>query len=163
MSVIDKPRSSLSTYAPKLVTMKIPVDMIGRVIGPGGRDIKRIQEQTESNIEIEDDGTVYISTFKANGHVEAKQIIELITKPVQVNKIYEGVVVSVKDFGAFVEIAPGLEGLCHISELADRFIKSVSDVCDIGDKMSFKVIAVDEQGRVKLSRKAAMEDEAVSD
>ena len=133
--------------------------MIGRVIGPGGRDIKRIQEETGANIEIEDDGSVFISSIDEEGYLRAKQIVEMITMPVQVGKILSGKIVSQKDFGVFVEIAPGMEGLCHISELADQFINDVSDVCSVGDTMDFKIIAVDEQGRIKLSRKAVLLEE----
>jgi len=159
LGVIDKPREEISLYAPKLISMNIPPDLIGKVIGPGGREIKRIQEETGATIEIEDDGTVFISSFNEDGHLRAKQIIELMTKPVEVGAHFDGEIVSMKDFGVFVEIAPGVEGLCHISELADRFIKSADEVCKLGEKMSFKVIAVDDQGRIKLSRKAAMRDE----
>ena len=160
LSVIEQPRKQLSIYAPKLIIMKIPVDCIGKVIGPGGRDIKRIQETTGANIEIEDDGSVFISSFDEDGHLKAKQIIELITMPIQVGKTFNGKIVSIKDFGVFVELAPGLEGLCHISELADQFVRNVDDVCSMGDEMTFKVIAVDEQGRIKLSRKAVLKEEA---
>ena len=159
LSVIERPRKKLSSYAPKLTIIKIPVDMIGRVIGPGGRDIKRIQEETGANIEIEDDGSVFISSIDEEGYLRAKQIVEMITMPVQVGKLLSGKIVSQKDFGVFVEIAPGMEGLCHISELADRFIDDVADVCSVGDTMDFKIIAVDEQGRIKLSRKAVLLEE----
>ncbi|MBN1765290.1 MAG: polyribonucleotide nucleotidyltransferase [Sedimentisphaerales bacterium] len=160
LSIIDQPRKSLSAYAPKLLSLTIPVDMIGKIIGPGGREIKRIQEETGSTIEIEDDGTVFISSFDSDGHLKAKQIIELMTRPLQIGTSVDGKVVSIKDFGAFIEYAPGMEGLCHISELSDKYVKSVEDVCSLGDTMKFKVIAIDEQGRIKLSRKAAMKEEA---
>ncbi len=158
LSVIDKPRPDISTYAPQMVSIKIPVDMIGQVIGPGGREVKRIQETTGANIEIEEDGTVYISCLGGDGHLKAKNMVEMIVKPIEVGRIYNGKVVSIKDFGAFVELAPGKEGLCHISELSDGYVKEVSDVCKLGDEMPFKVIAVDQQGRIKLSRKAALQD-----
>ncbi len=153
LSVISEPRPNISVYAPKLVTIKIPVDMIGKVIGPGGRDIKAIQEKTGTVIEIEDDGTVFISCLGGDNHLRAKEIIELMVEPVKVGKVYTGRVVAVKDFGAFIEIAPGQEGLCHISELANRYVASVGDVCKVGDELPVKVIAVDEQGRIKLSHK----------
>ncbi len=159
LSVIEKPRMVISIYAPKLLTMTIPVDLIGRVIGPGGRDIKRIQEETDSTIEIEDDGTVFISALNEDGHLRAQEIIELMTKPVRVGSRFHGRIVSMKDFGVFVELAPGQEGLCHISELSNDYVKSVSDVCSMGDEMEFKVIAVDDQGRIKLSRKAVLQEE----
>jgi polyribonucleotide nucleotidyltransferase len=119
--------------------------------------IKSLQEQTGSTIEIEEDGTIYISTFSGDGHIKAKELIEAMTKPPEIGKIYEQAkVVSVKDFGAFVEIAPGVEGLCHISELSDGFVRNVDDVCKIGDLIAVKLILIDEQGRFKLSRKAAL-------
>ena len=162
LSIIDKPRESISTYAPKLVVLKIPVDMIGKLIGPGGSNIKRLQESTGTTIEVEDDGTVYISCFGGDNHLKVKETIELMTKPVEIGKVYNGRVVSIKDFGAFIEIAPGKEGLCHISELAGGYVESVSDVCRMGDDLQVKVIAIDEQGRIKLSRKAAMTEKKKS-
>ena len=119
--------------------------------------IKSIQEQTDTTIEIEEDGTIYISSLGGDNHLKAKEIIESITQPPQVGKIYKNSkVVSVKDFGVFVEITPGVEGLCHISELSDGFVKNVDDVCKVGDIIAVKLLAVDNQGRFKLSRKAAL-------
>jgi len=156
---IATPRTQLSTYAPKLITIEIDPEFIGKIIGPGGKMIKSLQEQTGSTIEIEEDGTIYISTFSGDGHIKAKELIEAMTKPPEVGKIYENAkVVSIKDFGAFVEIAPGVEGLCHISELSDGFVRNVDDVCKIGDLIAVKLILIDEQGRFKLSRKAALAD-----
>jgi polyribonucleotide nucleotidyltransferase len=160
LGVINEPRPDLSVYAPKLISIKIPVDLIGKVIGPGGREIKRIQEVTGATVEIEDSGMVFISCVGGEGHLRAKEMIELMTEPVKVGKVYRGTVVSVKDFGAFVEITPGQEGLCHVSELSDKFVQSVGDVCKVGEEMAVKVIAVDDQGRIKLSRKAAMREQA---
>ena len=160
LAVISEPRADLSVYAPKMLTMKIPVDMIGKIIGPGGKEIKRIQETTDSNIEIDDDGTIYISTVGGDGHLRAQQIIQLMTEPVHIGRIYDGRVVATKDFGAFIEIAPGKEGLCHISELSDQYVQSVDDVCKMNDEFQVKVIAIDEQGRIKLSRKAVLKDQA---
>lgn len=160
LSVIEKPRQDLSVYAPKLVVTMVPEDMIGKIIGPGGSQVRKIQEQTGANIEIEDDGKVYVSCTSGNGHLKALEIIESMIQPTQVGKIYHGTVVSVKDFGVFVEIAPGKEGMCHISELADHYVRSVGDVCKTGDEIAVKVIAIDEQGRVKLSRKAALQDDS---
>ena len=111
----------------------------------------------ETSIEIEDDGTVYISCLGGDGHLKAREIIESITQPPEVGRIYENAkVVSVKDFGAFVEITPGVEGLCHISELSNGFVRNVDDVCKVGDLIQVKLILIDEQGRLKLSRKAAL-------
>jgi len=155
--VINKPRPELSAYAPKLITISIDPELIGKVIGPGGKMIKSIQEQTNTTIEIEDDGSIYISCVGGDSHLKAKDIIESLTQPPQVGKIYvDAKVVSVKDFGVFVEILPGVEGLCHISELAEGFVKNVSDVCKMGDLIAVKLISIDEQGRLKLSRRSAL-------
>ncbi|MBN1845731.1 MAG: polyribonucleotide nucleotidyltransferase [Sedimentisphaerales bacterium] len=159
LSVIDKPRQNISTYAPKLVITKVPEDMIGKIIGPGGSQVRRLQEMTGATIEIEDDGTVYVSCQGGDGHLKALEMIEAMTRPTQIGRVYHGKVVSVKDFGAFIEIAPGREGMCHISELADHYVRAVADVCKVGDELDVKVIAIDEQGRVKLSRKAAIQAE----
>jgi polyribonucleotide nucleotidyltransferase len=156
LKVIDKPRPEISSYAPKLVKIMIPIDMIGLIIGPGGREIKSLQESTGTTIEVENDGSVFISCFEGDGHLRAREMIELMTQPVQLHKIYQAKVVSIKDFGVFAELAPGKEGLCHISELAEEYVKSVDDVCKMGDVLPMKVIAIDETGRIKLSRKAAL-------
>ena len=154
---ISEPRSELSVYAPKLISIEIDPELIGKVIGPGGKMIKSIQEQTDTSIEIEEDGTIYISCLGGDGHLKAKEIIEALTTPPEVGRIYEGAkVVSVKDFGVFVEIVPGVEGLCHISELSEGYVKSVEDVCKMGDLITVKLISIDDQGRLKLSRKAAL-------
>jgi polyribonucleotide nucleotidyltransferase len=155
--VIEKPRPELSAYAPKLVSIEIDPELIGKVIGPGGKMIKSIQEQTGTTIEVEEDGTIYISCLGGDGHLQAKEMIEAITRPPEVGRTYERAkVVSVKDFGVFVEIVPGVEGLCHISELSEGYVKNVEDVCKMGDLITVKLISIDDQGRLKLSRKAAL-------
>ena len=154
---INEPRPQLSVYAPKLISIKIDPELIGKVIGPGGKMIKSIQEKTGATIEIEDDGTVCISCVGGNGHEEAKNIILAMTEPPTIGKIYTNArVVSIKEFGAFVEILPGVEGLCHISEINDGFVKNVENVCKIGDIIPVKLLSIDDQGRLKLSRKAAL-------
>ncbi|MHC4260001.1 MAG: polyribonucleotide nucleotidyltransferase, partial [Planctomycetota bacterium] len=154
---ISTPRSELSKYAPKLVSIEIDPEFIGKVIGPGGKMIKSIQEQTDTKIEVEEDGTIYISCLGGDGHLRAREIVEEITQPPQVGRIYNRAkVVSVKDFGVFVEITPGVEGLCHISELSDGYVKTVDDVCKMGDVIPVKLLAIDDQGRFRLSRKAAL-------
>ncbi len=154
---ISKPRPELSAYAPKLISVEIDPELIGKVIGPGGKMVKSIQEQTGTTVEIEEDGTIYISCLGGDGHLKAKEIIEAMTQPPQVGRIYEQAkVVSVKDFGVFVEITPGVEGLCHISELSDGFVKNVNDVCKVDDSIPVKLLAIDDQGRIKLSRRAAL-------
>ena len=154
---ISEPRPQLSVYAPKLISIEIDPELIGKIIGPGGKMIKSIQEQTDTKIEIEEDGTIYISCFGGDGHLKAKEIIESMTQPPQVGRIYDqSRVVTVKDFGVFVEITPGVEGLCHISELSNGFVKNVEEVCKVGDLIPVKLMLIDEQGRLKLSRKAAL-------
>jgi polyribonucleotide nucleotidyltransferase len=154
LATLPEPRSEISVYAPKLLTIKIEPDKIGKVIGPGGKQIRKIQEETGATIEIEDDGTVYLSAPEGDGVEKARQMIERITEEAKVGKVYSGKVVGVKDFGAFIEILPGQEGMCHISELANRYVASVTDVCKLGDTVRAKVINIDDQGRVKLSLKA---------
>jgi len=154
---ISEPRKQLSVYAPKLITVEIDPEYIGKIIGPGGKMIKSIQEQTDTTIEIEEDGTIYISCVGGDGYLKAKEIIESMTQPPQVGRIYpQSKVVSIKDFGAFVEFAPGVEGLCHISELSDGYVKNVDEVVKMGDLIPVKLLLIDEQGRFKLSRKAAL-------
>jgi polyribonucleotide nucleotidyltransferase len=161
---IDKPRPELSVYAPKLITVTIDPEFIGKLIGPGGKNIKALQEQTETTIEIEEDGTVFISCVGGDGHLKAKAMIEAMTQAPKVGTLYpNSKVVSIKDFGAFVEFIPGLEGLCHISELSDGYLKSVDAVCKLGDIIPVKLLLIDDQGRFKLSRKAAMLELGLSD
>ncbi|MBW8041101.1 MAG: polyribonucleotide nucleotidyltransferase [Planctomycetes bacterium] len=156
-ATITEHRPELSKYAPKLISIEIDPEFIGKVIGPGGKMIKGIQEQTKTTIEIEEDGTIYISCVDGDGYLKAKEIIEAMTQPPKVGKIYQqSKVVSVKDFGVFVEIIPGIEGLCHISELSDGYVKSVDEVCKMGDMIPVKLVAIDDQGRLRLSRKAAL-------
>ena len=154
---IDKPRPNLSVYAPKLTSIEIDPEFIGKLIGPGGKTIKALQEKTGTKIEIEEDGTVFISCVGGDGHLEAKRLIQAMTEPPTVGRIYpNSKVVSIKDFGAFVEIIPGVEGLCHISELADGYVKNVDSILKIGDEIPVKLLFIDDQGRFKLSRKAAL-------
>jgi len=162
--VISQPRPQISPYAPKLITLEIDPEFIGKVIGPAGKMIKSIQEQTGTTIEIEDDGTVFISCFEGDGHLRAKEIIEGLTQPPEIGRLYkQAKVVTVKEFGAFVEITPGVEGLCHVSELSDAYVKNVEGFCKVGDLIPVKLILIDDQGRLKLSRKAALEELGVSD
>lgn len=156
--VIDKPREDISVYAPKLVHIRINPEKIGMVIGPGGKNIKKIQEETGAKIEIQDDGTVIISSILAEASQKAKIWIERMTEEVQVGKTYAGKVLSLKEYGAFVEIIPGHDGLVHISELSDGYVDKVEDVVKVGQEIMIKVIGIDDQKRVKLSRKAAMKE-----
>jgi polyribonucleotide nucleotidyltransferase len=156
--VIATPRPELSPYAPRIFTLQIPVDKIGGLIGPGGKNIRRITEISGAQIDIGDDGTV--SIFAANGEAMeiAKREVQMVVAEAVEGQLYEGTVTGIKEFGCFVEILPGKDGLCHISELAEQRIRSVEDVCRIGDKMWVKCIGVDDRGRVKLSRREAMRD-----
>jgi polyribonucleotide nucleotidyltransferase len=158
LSTIQRPADEISMWAPRLLRTHIDPQKIGLLIGPGGKTIRSIQESTGAVIEVEDDGTVTVASADAEGAKSAMRKVEALTESVKVGKIYEGRVTSVKDFGAFVEILPGKDGLCHISELADGYVNSVADVCKVGDEMPVKVIAIDDQDRVKLSRKAALRE-----
>lgn len=152
------PRTDISKRAPRLLTVQINPEKIGLLIGPGGKTIKSIQESTGAKLDIEDDGTVYISHMDAEGAESARMKVEALTEEVRVGKVYEGKVTSIKDFGAFIEILPGRDGLCHISELSDKYVERVDSIVKIGEKIQVKVIAIDEQDRVKLSRKALLKD-----
>jgi polyribonucleotide nucleotidyltransferase len=160
LSAISQPRPEISAFAPRLLRTKIDPEKIGALIGPGGKMIRAIQEDTGAVIEVEDDGTVTVASNDMEGAKAAMARVEAVTASVQVGRIYEGRVTSIKDFGAFIEILPGKDGLCHISELSEDYINSVSDVCQVGDMLQVKVIAVDDQDRVKLSRKAVLREAA---
>ncbi len=157
--VIAKPRAEISKYAPRLLMLKINPEKIGKLIGPGGRSVRAIQADTGAQVDIEDDGTVFISCTDAEKAQRAYDLVQAMTEDIEIGRIYSGKVASVKDFGAFIEIQEGQDGLCHISELDDAYVRSVADVVKIGDEVRVKVIAIDDQGRVKLSRKAAMKEE----
>lgn len=150
------PRTEISPRAPRLLVVQINPEKIGLLIGPGGKTIKGIQEATGAKLDIDDDGTVYISHSSAPGAEAAKAKVEALTEEVKVGKVYEGKVTSIKDFGAFIEILPGRDGLCHISELSEDYVQRVEDVVKMGEKVMVKVIAIDDQDRVKLSRKALL-------
>jgi polyribonucleotide nucleotidyltransferase len=158
LTTIPRPNKDISAFAPRLLRTHIPPDKIGALIGPGGKTIRAIQEATGAVIEVEDDGTVTIASADGASAQACLERVEALTASVQVGRIYKGRVTSVKDFGAFVEIIPGKDGLCHISELSEDYVNSVGDVCRIGDELQVKVIAIDEQDRVKLSRKQAMRE-----
>ena len=153
---LAQPREELSTYAPRIITIQINPEKIGDVIGPKGKTIRGIQEETGAQINIEDDGTVMISSPGGEGGERARQMVEAITEEPEVGRIYEGVVKTTTSFGAFVEILPGTEGLCHISELQEERTEKTEDVLEVGDVTKVKLLAIDEKGRLRLSRKAAM-------
>ncbi len=162
LSTISRPRESISVWAPRLLRTHIDPEKIGLLIGPGGKTIRAIQEATGASIEVEDDGTVTVAGTVAEAAEEALRRVEALTASVEIGRIYKGRVASVKDFGAFIEILPGKDGLCHISELSDQYVSSVADVCRVGDELEVKVIAIDDQDRVKLSRKAVLREQAAA-
>jgi polyribonucleotide nucleotidyltransferase len=159
-SSLDKPRTELSKYAPRIETIKINPEKIGALIGPGGKTIKGIVAETGAEINIEDDGSVHIYATSGESMARAKEIIGGMTKEIEIGATYQGRVVSTKEFGAFVEVFPGKDGLVHISELADFRVKRTEDVAKIGDIIWVKCIGIDDKGRVKLSRKAALRERA---
>jgi polyribonucleotide nucleotidyltransferase len=159
-SALDKPRPELSKYAPRIETIKINPEKIGALIGPGGKTIKGIVAETGAEINIEDDGSVHIYATSGESMARAKEIIGGMTREIEIGQTYQGRVVSVKEFGAFVEIFPGRDGLVHISELADFRVKRTEDVAKVGDMIWVKCIGIDDKGRVKLSRKAALKERA---
>ncbi|MCC7192329.1 MAG: polyribonucleotide nucleotidyltransferase [Phycisphaeraceae bacterium] len=156
---IPQPRETISKYAPRILSTHIHPEKIGKLIGPGGKTIRAIQEATGAIIEVEEDGTVFISGVGEGKAERALEEVEKLCAEVKVGQIYSGRVSSIKDFGAFVEVIPGQDGLCHISELADGFVERVGDVVKLGDVIRVKVILIDDQGRVKLSRKSAIKEE----
>ncbi len=158
--ILPAPRADISMYAPRIFTIMIDPEKIGKLIGPGGKTIRGIQERTGATIDVENDGTVFIAATSGEAGEQAKAEVEALTEEVKVGTIYEGKVVSTKDFGAFIELVPGTDGMCHISELADGFVKHVEDVVKIGDIVRVKVVNVDDSGRIKLSRKAVLMEEA---
>ena len=157
---IPGPRGELSKYAPRIETIKINPEKIGALIGPGGKTIKGIVAETGAEINIEDDGSVHIYATNGESMARAKEIISGMTREIEIGQTYQGRVVSTKEFGAFVEVFPGKDGLVHISELADFRVKRTEDVAKVGDVIWVKCIGIDDKGRVKLSRKAALKERA---
>src|SRR5262249_20078433 len=160
LTALPQPRSEINRTAPRLIQIHINPEKIGMLIGPGGKNIKAIQESTGAQIDIEDDGTVTIACSDAERAEQARQKVEAITEEVRVGKVYDGKVTSIKEFGAFIEILPGRDGLCHISELDDKYVGRVEDVVKVGDRLQVKVISIDAQDRVKLSRKALLREQS---
>jgi polyribonucleotide nucleotidyltransferase len=157
---LDQPRTELSKYAPRIETIKINPEKIGALIGPGGKTIKGIVAETGAEINIEDDGSVHIYATTGESMARAKEIIGGMTREIEIGQTYQGRVVTTKEFGAFVEVFPGKDGLVHISELADFRVKRTEDVVKVGDMIWVKCIGIDDKGRVKLSRKAALKERA---
>lgn len=158
LTTIPRPRREISPTAPRLLRTKISPDKIGALIGPGGKNIRGIQETTGAVIEVDDEGTVLVASSNKESAQEAMRQVEACTATVQIGKIYDGTVSSIKEFGAFVEILPGRDGLVHISEMSGGYISSLDQVIAVGDAMKVLVIDVDEHDRVKLSRRKALEE-----
>lgn len=154
--VIEKPVESVSRYAPRILTLKVPKEKIATIIGPGGKMIRSIIEETGANIWVEDDGTVTISVVGDGDAQKAYERIKLLSEDIEVGRVYEGEVKRVMDFGAFIELLPGKEGLCHISQLEHRRVNKVSDVLKVGDRVKVKVTEIDALGRINLSRKVLL-------
>jgi polyribonucleotide nucleotidyltransferase len=155
-SAIDAPREKLSEYAPRILTVNIPVERIGEVIGPGGKMIRSIVERTGAKIDIEDDGTVFITSTSAQGGDAAAKIINDMVRDVEVDEVYTGPVTRILNFGAFVEILPGREGLIRISDIDWNYVPSIEEVLEVGEEVTVKVAEIDDQGRINLSRKALL-------
>jgi polyribonucleotide nucleotidyltransferase len=154
---MPEPRPELSPYAPRITTIHIPVDKIGAVIGPGGKVIRGIQEETGVKIDIEEDGTVYIAATDGAAAEMARSRVEALTETPEIGRVYTGKVVRVADFGAFVEIMPGVDGMVHISQLADYRVNKVEDVAKLGDEIMVMITDIDPQGKIRLSRQAVLQ------
>ncbi|MBR2642306.1 MAG: S1 RNA-binding domain-containing protein, partial [Lentisphaeria bacterium] len=155
---IAKPREEVSERAPRMATLRINPEKIGALIGPGGKNIRAITEETAATIDVDDDGNVKIMA-QDKAHLDmAVERVQASTAEAEVGKIYRGKVVTIREFGAFVEILPGLDGLLHISEMADYRVNKVTDICNEGDFVTVKVIDIDQSGKIRLSRKAALKE-----
>jgi polyribonucleotide nucleotidyltransferase len=154
------PRPDVSPHAPRITTLKIRVDRIRDVIGPGGKVIRGIVEETGAKIDVEDDGTIYVASSDGVSMQKAIDWINRLTAEAEVGKVYKGTVKKIMDFGAFVEILPGTDGLVHISQLARERVAKVRDVLNEGDEVYVKVLEVDKSGKIRLSRKEALREQA---
>ena len=158
LEVMPQPRTEMSPHAPRITRIMINPDKIGTVIGPGGKQIKKIIEETKVSIDIEDDGSVLIASSDSEATQRAIEIVRSLTEEVEVGKIYHGTVRRLMDFGAFVEVLPGKEGLVHISQLAPQRVEKVADVVDVGDNLDVRVTGIDSLGRINLSHTAALDE-----
>ena len=156
LDCIAEPRKELSKYAPKITTIHVDPEKISKIIGPGGKTIKKIVEETGAKIDIEEDGRVYIAAVNSEEAAKAIDMINGITAEAEVGKVYTGKVTRLMAFGAFVEILPGKEGLVHISQLSTERVNKVEDVVSVGDEIVVKVTEIDQKGRINLSRKAVL-------
>ena len=150
------PRADISLYAPRITTVKVKEDQVRTVIGSGGKNIRQIISETGVTINVEDDGTVTIASSDAEAAARAVAMVKWLTEEAEVGKIYRGTVKKILDFGAFVEILPGTDGLLHISQISKERVEKVTDVLHEGDEVMVKVLEVDKQGKIRLSRKDAL-------
>jgi len=157
LETIPAPRPELKPHAPRITVIKIPIDKIGAIIGPGGKNIRALQEETGTKIDIDDDGSVYIASTNGVGEAAARERIEAITESPQIGRIYTGKVVRTADFGAFVEILPNLDGMVHVSQLDTERVERVEDIVQVGDEITVMVIDIDPSGKIRLSRQAVLE------
>ncbi len=151
-TVLDAPKKSLSQYAPRITTLRVPKDKIGGIIGPGGKVIRKMSEETGATIEIDDDGTIMVASNNEESSKKAIQMINGIIEEPEVGKVYDATVARIMNFGVFCEFLPGREGLCHVSELSEGYLAKVEDAVQVGDKIKVKLIEIDSQGRLNLSR-----------
>jgi polyribonucleotide nucleotidyltransferase len=156
LKAIQRPREEISPLAPRIHSLKIDPELIGKLIGPGGKTIRSIQEESGAKIDIEEDGEVCISSIDGDSLKKALSMVEALTAKPEIGAVYTGEVKTIRDFGCFVEIVPGVDGLVHVSELDTGFVKDVSSVVKVGDKVEVKIIDIDDQGRIKLSRKVLL-------
>jgi polyribonucleotide nucleotidyltransferase len=157
LAVIPQPRQDLKPHAPRITVIQIPVDKIGAVIGPGGKMIRSIQDETGAKIDIGEDGSVFIASADGVSAQMARERVESLTETAEIGRIYTGKVVRIADFGAFVEILPNIDGLVHISQLDSQRVNKVEDVVRMGDEITVMVTDIDEQGKIRLSRQAVLE------
>jgi polyribonucleotide nucleotidyltransferase len=157
LSAIPEPRAEMSPYAPRMTILHVAPDKLGAVIGPGGKTVRSIQETCDVRVDIEDDGTIYIASASGPNAEKAQQMIEELTEEAEIGRIYTGRVVRTTDFGAFVEILPGTDGMVHISQLADFRVEKVEDVARVGDEIMVMVTDISPDGKIRLSRQAVLE------
>ena len=159
LQALEQPRKDISPYAPKIITIKINPDKIRDVIGPAGKVIRAIQSETNTKIDIEDSGMVKIAAFSESEANAALERVQEVTAEPEIGKIYDGKVAKVTDFGAFVTIIPGTDGLVHISQLAKHRVAKVTDICKEGETLRVKVLEINRDGKIRLSHKAVLEEE----
>jgi polyribonucleotide nucleotidyltransferase len=159
---IAAPRTELSQYAPRIISIQVNPEKIGEIIGPKGKTIRAIQDESGAQIDIDDSGLVKIAAVSGEAGTRAREMIEAIVQDPEVGRIYEGPVKNTTTFGAFIEIMPGVEGLCHISELREGRTEKTEDVLKKGDVTRVKLLSIDEKGRLRLSRKAALAEDALA-